>query len=156
MAALQRENETDRERMSSLEWSKAREKMIEEQAKDELEALQLLYPNRFEYLKLELKSFIHLLQSQSEDYFPQPNPILASKRSPSSLAPDSQESSSCRKRRKMEEGRKRLQREVAESESETGEKIVGRKDRVDEVLERAAICLSKIRRLKTALFSTAG
>lgn len=90
MAALQRENETYRERMSSLEWSKAREKMIEEQAKDELEALQLLYPNRFEYLKLELKSFIHLLQSQSEDSFPQPNPVLASKRSPSSLAPDSQ------------------------------------------------------------------
>lgn len=56
----------------------------------------------------------------------------------------------------MEEGRNRLQREVAESESETGEKIVGRKDRVDEVLERAAVCLCKIRRLKTALFSTAG
>ncbi|XP_038878738.1 uncharacterized protein LOC120070912 [Benincasa hispida] len=154
MAAVPRENETYRETMSSLEWSKSRKKMIEEQANAELESLQLLYPNRFEYLKLELKSFIHLLQSQSEEPFPQPHTVLTSKcsPSPSSLAPDSQESSSCRKRKKMEEGRNGLQREVGESES----KIERRKDRVDVVLERAAVCLCKIRRFKTALFSTAG
>ncbi|KAL0558659.1 hypothetical protein IC582_003237 [Cucumis melo] len=151
-------NETYTERISSLEWSKARKTMIEEQANVELQSLQLLYPNRFEYLKLELKSFIHLLQSQSEHPFPQPNTILTSNRSPSpfSFGPDTQESSSCRKRRKVEEGRNSrrngLQREVAESESKIGR----RKDRVEVVLERAAVCLCKIRRFKMALFSSVG
>lgn len=66
--------------------------MIEEQANAELQSLQLLYPNRFEYLKLELKSFIHLLQSQPEHPFPQPNTNLTSNRSPSpsSFGPDTQ------------------------------------------------------------------
>ncbi|XP_022968454.1 uncharacterized protein LOC111467682 isoform X2 [Cucurbita maxima] len=148
--------------MTDLEWSEARKRMIEDQAKAELESLQLLHPNRFEYLKLELKSFIQLLQSQSqsEELFHQPNAVEASRRrSPSSLAPDSQESSSCRKRRKMEEGGQmkvygdRLQREIAESE--TGDKNGRRRDRVDVVLERAVVCLRKIQRFKTALISTA-
>ncbi|XP_022933879.1 uncharacterized protein LOC111441161 isoform X1 [Cucurbita moschata] len=151
--------------MKDLEWSEARKRMIEDQAKAELESLQLLHPNRFEYLKLELKSFIQLLQSQSqsrsEELFHQPNTVEASRRrSPSTLAPDSQaESSSCRKRRKMEEGGQMkvygngLRREIAESE--TGDKNGRRRDRVDVVLERAVVCLRKIQRFKTALISTA-
>lgn len=46
-----------------------------------------------------------------------------------------------------------LEREVAESER--GEEIGRRRNRVDVVLERAVVCLRKIRRFKTALFSTA-
>ncbi|XP_022157363.1 uncharacterized protein LOC111024084 [Momordica charantia] len=144
--------------MSSLEWGKGRKRMIEEQATEELEALQLLHPDRFEYLKLELKSFIQLLQSQSQS--DHPNAHEASKPSPTSLAPDSQESSSCRKRRKIieESGSEkacgnRLHRATA-AESETGE-MIGRRNRVDVVLERAVVCLRKIRRFKTALFSAA-
>ncbi|KGN66398.1 uncharacterized protein LOC101216009 [Cucumis sativus] len=155
-------NETYTEKISSLEWSKARKTMIEEQANAELQSLQLLYPNRFEYLKLELKSFIHLLQSQPEHPFPQPNTNLTSNRSPSpsSFGPDTQESSSCRKRRKVAEGRNNgrngLQKEVAEYEYESETKMGRGKDRVDVVLERAAVCLCKIRRFKMALFSSAG
>ncbi len=39
--------------------------MMEEQAKEELEILETQHPNRFKYLKLELESFIFLLQSQT-------------------------------------------------------------------------------------------
>lgn len=39
------------------------ERMIEK-AKEELQMLETQHPNRFDYLKLELKSFISLLQSQ--------------------------------------------------------------------------------------------
>ena len=53
--------------MAEVEWNNQRSKrMIEEQAKEELEILETQYPNRFEYLKLELKSFIFQIQSQSQ------------------------------------------------------------------------------------------
>ncbi|GKV20357.1 hypothetical protein SLEP1_g30494 [Rubroshorea leprosula] len=44
-----------------MEWSPS--EMIQ-QAKEELELLETHHPNRFQYLKLDLKAFILLLQSQ--------------------------------------------------------------------------------------------
>ncbi|KAJ4715169.1 hypothetical protein OWV82_013557 [Melia azedarach] len=46
-----------------MEGEKSSEKMIE-QAKEELEMLETQHLNRFGYLKMELKSFILLLESQ--------------------------------------------------------------------------------------------
>ena len=42
-------------------------KDVLEQAKEELQILEAQQPNRFNYLKLELKSLISLLESQSSD-----------------------------------------------------------------------------------------
>ena len=53
--------------MAEVEWNNQRSKrMIEEQAKEELEIPETQHPNHFEYLKLELKSFIFQIQSQSQ------------------------------------------------------------------------------------------
>ena len=53
--------------MAEVEWNNQRSKrMIEEQAKEELEMLETQHPNRFEYLKLDLKSFIFQIQYQSQ------------------------------------------------------------------------------------------
>ena len=66
-AHREREREREVTEMAEVDWNNQRSKrMIEEQAKEELEILETQHPNRFEYLKLELKSFIFHIQSQSQ------------------------------------------------------------------------------------------
>ncbi|PHU26709.1 hypothetical protein BC332_05041 [Capsicum chinense] len=105
-----------------------------EQAKKELEILETEYPNKFEYLKLELRSFISFLESDSL---------------PSSSYVDTQESSSNRKRKtgssgSREEPRKKLQRAVQDTAGCT------KRSRIDVVMERAQACLQKIQQFKTS------
>ncbi|TMW88189.1 uncharacterized protein LOC107010819 [Solanum pennellii] len=108
-----------------------------EEAKKELEILETQHPNKFEYLKLELRSFISFLESHNSDTLP------------SSSYVDTQESSSNRKRKNgsfasKEEPKKKLQR--------VGQDTVGcnKRSRIDVVMERAQACLRKIQRFKTS------
>ncbi|KAJ8549811.1 hypothetical protein K7X08_033518 [Anisodus acutangulus] len=108
-----------------------------EQAKQELEILETQYPNKFEYLKLELRSFISLLESHYSD------PV------PSSSYVATQESSSNRKRKNgsfvsQEEPKKKLQKVVQDTVGCT------KRSRIDVVMERAQACLRKIQRFKTS------
>ena len=49
-----------------MKWSYGKGREMEEQAKEELQMLEAQYPNHFEFLKLELKSYIFLLQSEQQ------------------------------------------------------------------------------------------
>ncbi|RDX60809.1 hypothetical protein CR513_61017 [Mucuna pruriens] len=142
--------------------------MMEEQAKEELKLLEAQYPNQHEYLKHELRSFIFQLQTKHQD-----SELLPENNHCSNHLAfyDTQESTS------LEEQRKRsscgLELALADgvvmegkidgsSELESPKSVVmkhfssrknKRKDRVDLVLERAQVCLKKIRHLKTFLLS---
>ncbi|GLT28728.1 hypothetical protein SLA2020_036380 [Shorea laevis] len=102
-----------------MEWSPI--EMIQ-QAKEELELLETHHPNRFQYLKLDLKAFILLLQSQQ---------------SVSSTVTVATQASSTGRKRKRGGGKF--------GRGEEGDR------RVDLVLERAESCLQKIRKLKSTL-----
>ncbi|KAI9100233.1 hypothetical protein K1719_024451 [Acacia pycnantha] len=115
---------------------------MEQQAKQELEMLESLYPDRFQYLKLDLKSFI------SHDHLSAPSSFHSSKI-------DTQESTSLDQRK-----RKRKKKRTANEDSECSDqheecywsvKKKKKKDRVDLVLERAEACLRKIRQFKASL-----
>ncbi|KAH7850449.1 hypothetical protein Vadar_033173 [Vaccinium darrowii] len=146
--------------MVQMEWSETpwgSGKMMIEQAKEELQILEAQHPNRFEYLKLELKSFITLLQSQ--------NPFLLSNQynSSSSVVSSSstattQASSTSKKRKKgssemlrpesggkIDQNKRRIQRANCD-DSLNGR----RRDRVEVVIERAQACLHKIQQFKTS------
>ncbi|MCD9559178.1 hypothetical protein HAX54_017001 [Datura stramonium] len=108
-----------------------------EQAKQELEILETQYPNKFEYLKLELRSFISFLESHYSDSLP------------SSSYVDTQESSSNKKRKNgsfasQEEPKKKLQRVVQRTV------CCSKRSRIDVVMERAQACLQKIQGFKTS------
>ncbi|KAM3712633.1 hypothetical protein ACJW30_01G197400 [Castanea mollissima] len=151
-------------KMAEVERNNQRSKrMIEEQAKEELELLETQHPNRFEYLKLELKSFIFQIQSQSQ--LPLPENHSSSSFSTSSIA-TTQESTSNKKRKvgdclcvSMEDGnessKKKLQMGTTNIMGNMKGIIDNRKtkkrERVDEVLERAQACLQKIQHLKASL-----
>ncbi|KAJ7964367.1 hypothetical protein O6P43_014197 [Quillaja saponaria] len=142
--------------MPDMEWSNGRRWMIEEQAKKELQLLETQHPNHFEYLKLELKSFIFLHQSQPENNFSSPLSIF-------SIA-DTQESTSM-KQRKMSgcdcefvlEDKVKMEGEIGKTSKQEYQKVYlnkkskRRRDRAEVVLERAQACLKKIRHLKTSL-----
>ncbi|KAK4602339.1 hypothetical protein RGQ29_011400 [Quercus rubra] len=150
--------------MAEVDWNNQRSKrMIEEQAKEELEILETQHPNRFEYLKLELKSFIFHIQSQSQ--LPLPENYSPSSFPTSSIA-TTQESTSNRKRKVgdclcvlMEDGnespKKKLQMGttniMGNMKGITTNRKINNRERVDEVLERAQACLQKIQHLKASL-----
>ncbi|XP_028752743.1 uncharacterized protein LOC114712383 isoform X2 [Neltuma alba] len=118
---------------------------MEQQAKEELEMLESLYPNRFQYLKLELKSFI----SQHHHHTPEPSSFL------SSIA-DTQESSSLNQRKRKNKSTAGEDSEYCDQQEEcygSVKKMKKKKDRVDLVLERAEACLRKIRQFKASLLS---
>ncbi|KAK4278148.1 hypothetical protein QN277_016036 [Acacia crassicarpa] len=113
---------------------------MEQQAKQELEMLESLYPDRFQYLKLDLKSFI------SHDH-------LSKTCSFHSSMVDTQESTSLDQRKRK---KKRTANEDSEHSDQHDEcywsvKKKKKKDRVDLVLERAEACLRKIRQFKASL-----
>ncbi|PON74982.1 hypothetical protein PanWU01x14_046990 [Parasponia andersonii] len=123
---------------------------MEEEAKEELRKLEAQYPNRYEYLKLELKSFIFLLQSQSHQTT---TSIITS----TALT---QESTSKRKRKKgrteyHSTGYLGESTEEDQSHQQLDEKkeMTSKRscDRAEVVLERARTCLRKIKHLKASL-----
>ncbi|XP_061340269.1 uncharacterized protein LOC133286816 [Gastrolobium bilobum] len=141
--------------------------MMEEQAKEELKMLEAQYPNQYEYLKHELRSFIFQLQSKHQD-----SQLLPENNHCSTLIfHDTEESTTLEQRKRSNYG---LEMALAErvvmgggkidesSELESSKTVVTkhcssrknkRKDRVDLVLERAQTCLKKIQHLKTFLLS---
>ncbi|CAA7055810.1 unnamed protein product [Microthlaspi erraticum] len=138
------------------------EMQLVETAKEELEILQSQYPNRYAYLKSDLQSFISNLR---EDHAP---PLASSSSSPSSVIL-TQESSNCKKKQKHKK-RKYVKENVGDQASssssssssstkkihknntEMAQRVVTkRKSRVEMVLERAHLCLQKIRDVKASL-----
>ncbi|XP_044476282.1 uncharacterized protein LOC123203878 [Mangifera indica] len=113
-------------------------KMIE-QAKEELQILETFHPNRFDYLKLELKSFIFLLQSQHN------NDLIYH---PSSSTATTQASTNNRKRKKV--GLRCRNEELKHKFQKVFGEFKGR-DRIDLVLEKAQSCLRKIQEVKSSL-----
>ncbi|KAI4307737.1 hypothetical protein L6164_030891 [Bauhinia variegata] len=164
-------SETDRRK--DMEWLCGDGSLMEEQAKEELEMIEAQYPNHFQSLKLELKSFIFLLQTQKQET--QLIPENNCSTSPSSMV-DTQESTSleqAQQRRKSNcsfeaalkdrvvmEGKIDEDSQLASPKSDkVVKKYSGRmrkrKDRVDVVLEMAQGCLKKIKLLKATLLSSA-
>ncbi|MED6118687.1 hypothetical protein PIB30_005159 [Stylosanthes scabra] len=139
---------------------------MEEEALEELKKLEAQYPNQFEHLKNELRSFITQLQSDSP---PQPEN--------NNIHYDTQESTSLEQMKKIksyglglaladkvmkmegkidEEGCELVEspRTVIVKHHHPHPSSMNKKrkvDRVDLVLERAQACLKKIRHLKTSL-----
>ncbi|XP_031401340.1 uncharacterized protein LOC116211210 isoform X2 [Punica granatum] len=124
-----------------------------EQAREELQKLESQHPKRFATLKMELKSFISLLESNSSGR------LCYTDGSVSSLPPCSTattQASTCRKRKVV--GFREPNNKAAEMEMEMEEEDADttfmnkkkRRDSVETVLERARLCLRKIRELKTS------
>ncbi|KAK9221019.1 hypothetical protein WN944_009443 [Citrus x changshan-huyou] len=108
------------------------------QAKEELQMLETQYPNRFGHLKMELKSFILLLESQQY-----------SNNIPSCSTATTQASTN-KKRKKGGS----LTHEVIIEEISKCQKVEGNfkgRNRIDLVLEKAQSCLRKIQELKSSL-----
>ncbi|XP_010450458.1 PREDICTED: uncharacterized protein LOC104732596 [Camelina sativa] len=137
---------------SSLSW----EMQLVETAKEELEILQSQYPNRFAYLKSDLQSFISHLR---EDHAP---PRIPSSSSSSVVL--TQESSNCKNKQKHKKRKWVMDNFGDQASSSTigkihknnnnkmGQRVVTkRKNRVEMVLERAQLCLQKIRDVKASL-----
>ncbi|KAI5669661.1 hypothetical protein M9H77_19514 [Catharanthus roseus] len=126
---------------SSWGYSEKETRDMIEQAKEELQILETQQPKRFNYLKLELKSFISHLESQKLFLS-----SCAAESSSVSIASDAatQESSNSKKRKKVEGGimetaapKQKLQR-------------VELDNRTAAVVERARACLHKIQEFKTS------
>ncbi|KAL3527366.1 hypothetical protein ACH5RR_012022 [Cinchona calisaya] len=132
-----------------------------EQAKEELQILEAQHPNRFNYLKLELKSFISHFESQilllSSDN--DNNMNIVSCANPTSVSISSsvttQESSVGKKRKKSDlESMQVMEGKNIEASKQKFQRVVGdgcskRRDRIDVVFERAQACLEKIQQFKT-------
>ncbi|KAG7548214.1 hypothetical protein ISN44_As12g034150 [Arabidopsis suecica] len=132
---------------SSSSW----EMQLMETAKEELEILQSQYPNRFAYLKSDLQSFISHLR---EDHAPP---------RPSSSVVLTQESSNCKNKQKHKKRKCVMDNfedqassskigKIHKNNNKIGQRVVTkRKNRVEMVLERAQLCLQKIRDVKASL-----
>ncbi|XP_052197513.1 uncharacterized protein LOC127804651 [Diospyros lotus] len=109
--------------------------MALEQALEELQLLESQHPNRFHYLKLELKSFISFLQSQTIGSIAAPVP-------PASSTASDRASSTGKKRKRCSSG--------------MGIRMVQKVERADDgvevAIERARACLRKIQQFKTSCF----
>ncbi|KAJ4724253.1 hypothetical protein OWV82_003261 [Melia azedarach] len=122
-----------------MEREKSSGEMIE-QAKEELEMLETQHPYRFGYLKMELKSFIFLLESQYNNN--NNNPISL----PTYSAAAATQASTSRKRKK--DG---SESEICKMVCRNGAFEHKRRNRIDLVLEKAQSCLRKIQQLKSSL-----
>ncbi|WJX37034.1 hypothetical protein P8452_24848 [Trifolium repens] len=136
-----------------------------EQAKEELEILETLYPNQHDYLKHELKSLISQLQNTTTHSYSHPLPQYNT----SHLFLDTEESTNLEQTKiklflpEREEVVEKRKKSAESSELKSPKSVVmkhypsskknKRKDRVDLVLERAENCLKKIRLFKKTLFS---
>ncbi|KAL1332324.1 hypothetical protein HN51_061145 [Arachis hypogaea] len=147
---------------------------MEEEALEELKQLEAQYPNQFEHLKNELRSFITQLQSNHHTHTDSPQPEI------NNIHYDTQESTSLEQMKRIKsyglglaladkvtimEERIDEGCELVESprtvivkhhhhSSRNNHSNNKRKlDRVDLVLERAQTCLKKLRHLKTSLLS---
>ncbi|KAK9115541.1 hypothetical protein Sjap_014488 [Stephania japonica] len=115
---------------------------VVEQAREELEVLESMYPNRFEYLKLELKSFINNAEREVEEL-----KHHHYKNSNSSAISISTQASCSRKRKCTGHG------DVVVTENRKCRKlnhndVNGAKGKVETAMERAEACLRKIREVK--------
>ncbi|XP_038973882.1 uncharacterized protein LOC120105464 [Phoenix dactylifera] len=120
----------------------AMESWVTERAAEELQLLERQHPNRFDYLKLELKSIIS-------------QPICCPSSSPAAT-----QVSSNRKRKggeMQEEGsdgweQRKVQKSSTDTEQQGGEVDEKCEDRVEAAIKRAEACLKRIRQLKQDFF----
>ncbi|KAL7231128.1 hypothetical protein ACSBR2_009404 [Camellia fascicularis] len=143
------------------------EKKMIEQAEEELEILEAQHPNRFEYLKIELKSLIFLLHSQNitlsnnnNNFNKSYNFLSSSSNSillPASSTATTQASSSNKKRKK-----RTSEMQKTEQPPPPKQKIQragwdeslcsNRRDGVEVAIEKAQACLLKIQQFKTSFY----
>ncbi|XP_073002135.1 uncharacterized protein [Typha latifolia] len=119
--------------------SMALESWMAAMAREELQKLETQHPNRFDYLKLELKSLISAPEWDSLFYSEEPTSLP-----PTSSA--ATQVSSNRKRKFDGRGDEQSKREWC---------LGGSKDRVEMVIERAEACLKRIRQVKQSFFALA-
>ncbi|XP_010528617.1 PREDICTED: uncharacterized protein LOC104805671 [Tarenaya hassleriana] len=112
-----------------------------ESAKEELEILQTHHPNRFHYLKSELEILLRELHAP---------PSLPSSGDAVVLT---QESSNCKSKEETRKKGKGMNKRGSQVSSfKMAQKVITkRKDRVDLALERAHLCLQKIKVVKSSL-----
>ncbi|KAK9117857.1 hypothetical protein Scep_015950 [Stephania cephalantha] len=115
-----------------------------EQAREELEVLESMYPYRFEYLKLELKSFINSAEEEEDE---QELKHHHNKNSNSSSISISTQASCNRKRKSSRDGE--MVAVVNKKYRKLNHNNVdGAKGKVETAMERAEACLRKIREVK--------
>lgn len=118
-----------------------------ERAKEELEILEWQYPNKFNSLKMDLRTLISDFE-YSQTLLPLPS---NGSTSTCSFAA-SQESSTRRKRKKCPSAREEDGNANDEALRSKSDVCIKRKCKTDAVLERAHKCLNKIQRFKTSLY----
>ncbi|GMH13278.1 hypothetical protein Nepgr_015119 [Nepenthes gracilis] len=118
-----------------------------ERAEEELEILEGLHPDRFDYLKDDLKSLISFLQLQSQHYR---DTNSSASTFPAASTATTQASSSKKRKRWCLEMRMTDDHEGWEMMKNDRSRTMA-KDRVDVVLERAQSCLRKIHDFKIQL-----
>ncbi|KAL5983052.1 hypothetical protein ACLOJK_017132 [Asimina triloba] len=118
---------------------------IIEQAREELQMLESQHPNRFDYLKLELKALV-----SHSSCFSASSPSLPSHPDVSLSTSARTEVSSNRKKRKGRDFRQSGAK-FQKSRLNAGGCGDGSKDRADIAIERAEECLRKIREMKEVL-----
>ncbi|CAK9136411.1 unnamed protein product [Ilex paraguariensis] len=117
-----------------------------EQAKEELQMLEANHPHRFDYLKLELRSFIFLLESQNLQ-LPKNSTMM------SCSAATTQASTSKKRKKSGSEMQRRMESNVEACRRKLprvghGGGYMKRNDSVDAAIERAQACLHKIQQFK--------
>ncbi|KAK1361880.1 hypothetical protein POM88_046354 [Heracleum sosnowskyi] len=134
--------------------------MVIEQAKQELEKLETQYPNCFQSLKLDLKTFISQLEEEQEEK------LSSQQRYSFPTTTASTHVSSTRKKRKKGNSDVKGTRDDDQAQSKLEiskmlhmkrfccENGYGkRRDmRTDAAIERARVCLQKVQQLKTSFF----
>ncbi|RWR90413.1 hypothetical protein CKAN_01950600 [Cinnamomum micranthum f. kanehirae] len=129
----------------------ASESWILEQAKEELQMLEAQHPERFDYLKLQLKSFISDLTCPN---FSSSSHSLSQHLPPSCAALSTSAATQVSSNRRKRKGSEIRGMGVADS---IPKRRIRRSDssdaRVDIVIERAEACLRKIRLVKESFMN---
>ncbi|KAI7734748.1 hypothetical protein M8C21_003001 [Ambrosia artemisiifolia] len=124
---------------------------MKELAKQELKLLEAKYPNQFQYLKLQLKEFIHLLDEEEED-----EQLFKQKQQKQQFYQSiiTQESSSGRKRQREEKMDDGYRKPEPEAKPKPKPRIRRRKEGICDAIHKAEACLHKIQTLKSFLCSS--
>ncbi|GAA0146926.1 hypothetical protein LIER_06754 [Lithospermum erythrorhizon] len=138
--------------ITSWAWSGGSPTSMLQQANEELEILEAQYPNRFEYLKIELKSFISLIESQNKNDYNMGfyvNPTSSSTTTQASTT-EKRRKNGCHDLQKVRRVDSNIEAKVEKYEKVECEGQVTKKKRIDAVMEKAQACLNKIQLFKTS------
>ncbi|GJU49599.1 hypothetical protein Tco_1219154 [Tanacetum coccineum] len=115
---------------------------MKEVAKQELKLLEAQHPSGYQYLKLQLKEFIHVLEEQEQDQ----QAFLRKQQQFHMMSCMTQESSNVKRKRKVE---KENDDDVHTKKRRGSERI-----KPGGAIQKAEACLRKIQALKKSFFGT--